>query len=64
MKTVKFKDPKKAPLTVVGVGQVTNENLTPELYEKVIKVSDNFAKYFEVKEESKTKKDEANTEKK
>lgn len=63
MKTVKFKKG-KGPITLIGVGEVTDKNLTVELYDKYVKGNPNAEKYFEVSEEPKAKKNETDTEKK
>lgn len=49
MKTIKFKSD-HASLNVAGIGQITNDNITPELYDRLIALSDKHAEFFEVSE--------------
>lgn len=47
MKTIKLKSDHSS-LNVYGIGQVTDDNITPELYDRLIVLSPAHADFFEV----------------
>lgn len=61
MKTIKLKNDHTS-LNVAGIGQVTNDNITPELYDRLVALSPAHADFFEVKEEEEKPKRAAKSE--
>lgn len=49
MRTVKMKKADQA-LVVPGLGRFSNDNITPEMYDKLVKLNPNFADSFVVEE--------------
>jgi hypothetical protein len=45
-KKLQFKPP-HGRLVVNGIGEVTNSNITPELYERLLSISPGHAEYFQ-----------------
>lgn len=49
-KSIQFKNPSMR-LSVAGMGKVTNDNITPEKYERLLKLNPSHADFFIIKEE-------------
>lgn len=43
--------PDHTSLNVVGIGQVTDNNITKELYDRLVEISPRHADYFEITDE-------------